>query len=48
MLIRTYRDNTYAWHVDSVGNAWSIDLVSVTAAAVLASGFACALAAKFF
>jgi hypothetical protein len=46
--IQTYRDNTYAWHLDLVGDAWSVDLVSVTAAAVLVSGFACALAANFF
>jgi hypothetical protein len=42
--IRTYRDNTQAWHLDLVGDAWSVDLVSVIAAAVLISGFVCALA----
>ena len=50
MRIRAYRDNTSAWHLDLIGesaNPWSVDLVSVTAAVVLVSGFVCVLASHF-
>jgi hypothetical protein len=43
MRLRTYRDTTYAWHLDLIGDAWSVDLVYVSAAILLVSGFVCAV-----
>ena len=42
MRFQTYRDEHRSRHFDSVGNQWSIDLVTVTAAGILLVGFACA------
>jgi hypothetical protein len=44
MHLHTYRDENRSRHFDLVGNRWSIDLVTVTASAVLVAGFACAVA----
>jgi hypothetical protein len=43
MYLQTYRDKDHSRHFDLVGDHWSIDLVSVTAASVLLAGFVCAL-----
>ena len=43
MHLQTYRDEDRSRHVDLVGDHWSIDLVSVTAASVLLAGFVCAI-----
>ena len=40
MRLQTYRDENRL-----VGHNWSIDLVAVTAAAILVLGFACAVVA---
>jgi hypothetical protein len=45
MHLHTYRDESRSRHFDLVGNGWSIDLVSVTAASILVLGFAGAIAA---
>jgi hypothetical protein len=48
MRLKTYRDQSRSRHLDLIGRGedpWSIDLVSVTASALLVVGFACALAA---
>lgn len=44
MRLQTLRDNHRAWHLDLIGNGWALDLVTVTAAAVLVTGFAGAIA----
>jgi hypothetical protein len=47
MRLQTYRDETRSRHFDLIGGGshpWSVDLVAVTAAAILVVGFACALA----
>lgn len=47
MHIHVYRDKSRSGHLDLVGEGehpWTIDLVAVTAAAVLVIGFAAALA----
>jgi hypothetical protein len=46
MRIRTYRDQTFARHLDLTGgdvHPWSIDLVSVASSSLLVVGFVCAL-----
>jgi hypothetical protein len=43
MHLHTFRDENRSRHLDLVH--WSIDLVTVTAAAFLMVGFACALVA---
>lgn len=43
MHLQTYRDEDRSRHFDLVGNHWSIDLVTVTAAGVLLVGFVCAI-----
>ncbi|MEH2529926.1 hypothetical protein V1277_003699 [Bradyrhizobium sp. AZCC 1588] len=48
MRLQTYRDKAHSRHFDLIGgraHPWSVDLVTVTAAAILAIGFACALVA---
>ena len=45
MRLQTYRDEHRSRHFDLVGNHWSIDLVTVTAAGILVMGFACAVVA---
>jgi hypothetical protein len=50
MRIQTYRDESRSRHFDLIygrTRARSIDLVSVTTAAMLLVGFACALALPF-
>jgi hypothetical protein len=47
MRIHIYRDESHSGHLDLVGGGdhpWTIDLVTVTAAAILVAGFVCALA----
>jgi hypothetical protein len=47
MHLRIYRDESRSGHFDLVGEGdhpWTIDLVAVTAAAILLMGFAGALA----
>ena len=39
------RDETRSRHFDLVGDHWSIDLVTVTAAGILRFGFVCAIVA---
>jgi hypothetical protein len=49
MRFQTYRDQSRSRHFDLIGgrgHPWQIDLVSVTAAALLMVGFACALLAQ--
>jgi hypothetical protein len=49
MRFHTYRDENHSIHFDLIGGKsqpWTIDLVVVTALAVLVVGFACALAAQ--
>jgi hypothetical protein len=43
MHLQTYRDEDRSRHFDLVGDNWSIDLVTVTAAGVLLAGFVCAI-----
>jgi len=48
MRVQTYRDESRCRHFDLTGEGghpWLIDLVSVTASAILVMGFACALVA---
>jgi hypothetical protein len=48
MHLHTYRDEDRSTHFDFVGgraHPWTIDLVTVTAAAILVAGFAGALVA---
>ena len=45
MHLHTFRDEQRSKHFDLIGRNWSIDLVTVTAAAFLVVGFACALVA---
>ena len=45
MHLHTYRDEDHSRHFDLVGDHWSIDLVTVTAASFLVVGFACAVVA---
>ena len=48
MRVHTYRDEGRSRHFDLVGRGdhpWTIDLVTVTAAAMLVVGFACAVVA---
>jgi hypothetical protein len=50
MRLHIYRDECHSGHVDIVGEGehpWSIDLVTVIAAAIMFVGFAAALAAHF-
>ena len=50
MRLHSYRDESHSRHFDLIGGgdrAWSIDLVSVTAAGILVVGFACALMAHW-
>jgi hypothetical protein len=50
MRLRTYRDTTFAWHLDLVSGSaetWSVDLVYVSASILLVSGFVCALLSHF-
>ena len=50
MRLHSYRDESHSRHFDLIGGgdrAWSIDLVSVTAAGILVAGFAFALAAHW-
>jgi hypothetical protein len=50
MHLHIYRDESHSEHVDLVGEGehpWSIDLVTVIAAAIMLVGFAAALAAHF-
>jgi len=44
MRLQTFRDHNRCVHLDLIGNGWSIDLVTLTAAAVLVLGFAGAIA----
>ena len=49
MHLHIYRDESHSGHVDLAGEGdhpWSIDLVTVIAAAILLMGFAAALAAR--
>ena len=43
MRFQTYRDEHRSRHFDLVGDHWSIDLVTVTAAGILIVGFVGAL-----
>jgi hypothetical protein len=48
MRLRTYRDETHSRHFDLIGGGghpWSVDLVAITASAILVLGFAGALVA---
>jgi len=45
MRLQTYRDESHSRHFDLVGHHWSVDLVTVIAASILALGFAGAIAA---
>ena len=48
MRVHTHRDESRSRHFDLVGGGghpWTIDLVTVTVAAILVVGFTCALAA---
>ena len=48
MRLHSYRDESHSRHFDLIGGGshpWSIDLVYVTASAILVVGFACALMA---
>jgi hypothetical protein len=50
MHLHVYRDESHSGHVDLVGEGehpWSIDLVTVIAAAIMFVGFAAALAVHF-
>ncbi len=49
MHFHVYRDQNRAGHVDLVGEGdhpWTVDLVTLTAAAILVVGFACAIVAN--
>jgi hypothetical protein len=49
MRLRTYRDETYACHLDLVGGndtPWKVDLVKWLAGCVLVTGLCCALVAQ--
>lgn len=49
MRLRAYRDKDHSLHLDLLGNGvkpWTVDLVSTSAAAMLVTAFACALAAN--
>jgi len=51
MRVHTYRDESHSRHFDLVGGGvhpWTIDLVTVTAAAMLVVGFAGAVVALLF
>jgi len=43
MHLQTYRDEDRCRHLRFVGDHWSIDLVTVTAAGVLLAGFVYAI-----
>jgi hypothetical protein len=43
MHLHTHRDQSRSRHFDLIGHHWSIDLVTLGAAAILLAGFACAL-----
>jgi hypothetical protein len=43
MHLHTYRDENRSRHLDLIGQHWSVDLVTVTAASILVLGFACAV-----
>ncbi|MGY8685734.1 hypothetical protein Q2941_49755 [Bradyrhizobium sp. UFLA05-153] len=48
MRFQTFRDDSRSRHFDLIGgkgHRWSIDLVTVTDAGILAVGFACAVLA---
>jgi hypothetical protein len=45
MHLHTYRDENRSSHIDLIGQHWSVDLVTVTAASILVLGFACAVVA---
>jgi hypothetical protein len=50
MRLHSYRDESHSRHLDLIGGGdhrWSIDLVYVTASAILLVGFACALVAHW-
>jgi hypothetical protein len=50
MRLHSYRDESHSRHFDLIGGGshrWSIDLVYVTASAILVVGFACALMAHW-
>jgi hypothetical protein len=50
MHLHIYRDESHSGHVDLVGEGehpWSIDLITVAAAAIMLVGSAAALAAHF-
>jgi len=50
MHLHIYRDESRSGHVDLVGDGdhpWSIDLITMIAAAIMLVGFAAALAARF-
>ncbi|MFB9267407.1 hypothetical protein ACFFWD_30395 [Bradyrhizobium erythrophlei] len=42
MHLHSYRDESHSRHFDLIGRNWSIDLITVTAAALLVVGFASA------
>jgi hypothetical protein len=45
MHLHTYRDESGSRHLDLIGQHWSVDLVTVTAASILVLGFTCAVIA---
>ena len=50
MRLHSYRDESHSRHFDLIGGGghpWSIDLVYVTASAILVVGFGCALAVNW-
>ena len=50
MRLHSYRDESHSLHFDLIGGGgrpWSIDLVYVTASAILVVGFGCALLAHW-
>jgi len=50
MRLHSYRDESHSRHFDLIGGGdhpWSIDLVCVTASAILVVGFGCALAVNW-
>jgi hypothetical protein len=50
MRLHTYRDENHSRHLDLIGGGdhpWAIDLVAVTASAILVLGFAGALLAQW-
>jgi hypothetical protein len=44
MHLRSYRDENHSRHLDLVGQRWTVDLVTVTAASILMLGFLGAVA----